>query len=1249
MVGGNSKKDSDNAKEELRASFKSGDDLEKMAILLEVIKEYEGIPTILGIAKKVGVSSNAIYSKRGNEPPKGLLARNPEFIPVFIEACNSKGANYKPEDFGIGEKADTLANRFFNANDKEKLEILLEAIRKFDEIPTTKGIAKKIGISDGSIYAKRCNRPPGGLLARNPEFQEPFNQAIINRIQTMPKELLLKDISKSNIPEEHRQAIDNKLLEIILDEIKNSEGIPTTNGIAKNIGVTYTTIYAKGGNKPVGLLARNPEFQEPFNQAIINRIQTMPKELLLKDISNSKSTIPEEHKQAIDNKLLEIILDEIKNSEGIPTKNGIAKKIGVSNGAIYAKNGNKLMGLLARNPEFIPVFIEACNAKGADYKPEDFGLLSGENKLEIKEPKDMFALGLLESDNINEDRLGLDLTNFSKEEIEIIGNILTAAKVYVKTEGNRTINAFSQWLIETYPNNKDYGTIEKSAKQLFETGSWHTMNGWLGDGKWGKFNELGEQIEVMFDEQIKQNIKDAAKIYVETDGNRSINAFSQWLVETYPNKEDYETNNKSAKQLFWTDNRETMNTWLVKTGKFSELGEQIEKDIFGIEKVEIDITDEQIKQNIRVAAKVYVETDGNRSITAFSQWLIGTYPNNKEYRTIEKSAGQLFGTDKWGTMTAWLVNGKDGKFNELGKQIEVIFDEQIKQNITMAAKVYAKTKGNRSINAFSQWLVETYPNKEDYETNNKSAKQLFGADKWNTIRNWLGNGKDGKFSELGNQIEKEIFGLSLEDNGQDTEKDPLTPDQHIGLNHTEDKPEYSQIEQTRRMQMVYARFALAVAKKYPNLFEDKYVLELARLENTLLDVLTSQNIEPTDLDSLRANKALKTKEGTYETDYNSKSFSTVFSVCSMHNNSVGKHTGLVLNEMNRIMMPGGKLVIAFPLSHTAVQNFDKVLREYGFELKSSQKVCPSVAFQKKLAELNGRKVQSKFWFEGFIHIIEKIEDVQNLNDFRGFYPAKNITDEREFNEGSITTIPQEIFDNFAKEDLVLDDLSFETSDDISMTGPVKLIFNDEFANSLGISMEHIETEVLSTEPHISSHTGERTTEAWENARKKVSKLKRKIDQNKLDPRLAVYDMYSLVMHRIGLDSKSGERKGERNLLYVDERREYINFLNGLRENIGEGIEELPPKPESMPGDGYTKGWATYLSETGVHEMLENYESKGGKDFSFRKLLNLTIALMENANNRTNVIVPTNFGDAKKRRDNKSTTKNGTIKGYKYSV
>ena len=43
--------------------------------------------------------------------------------------------------------------------------------------------------------------------------------------------------------------------------------------------------------------------------------------------------------------------------------------------------------------------------------------------------------------------------------------------------------------------------------------------------------------------------------------------------------------------------------------------------------------------------------------------------------------------------------------------------------------------------------------------------------------------------------------------------------------------------------MIYSRLAFAVVKNNKELFQDKYVLELARIKNTLLDILTLQNIE----------------------------------------------------------------------------------------------------------------------------------------------------------------------------------------------------------------------------------------------------------------------------------------------------------------------------------------------------------------------------------------------------------------------
>ncbi|MCC7570797.1 hypothetical protein KO465_05635 [Candidatus Micrarchaeota archaeon] len=931
----------------------------------------------------------------------------------------------------------SIKKRFKNANDREKLDILLEIINLFEEAPTVHTIAKNIGVSGGTIYAKKGANPSVGVLGRNPEFI----QAFIDACNSKGSNYQLYDFGIGEKPDtdssNFHKLSDEEKLNILLRTVEELETIPTINSVCKKLGVSTSTVYnLKKHGKAVGLLTRNPDFMDKFSDAVIQRIRNMPLDLFIKDISNPKPNIPEEHRKEVDLRLFEYLIKETENYDGVPSRNQISKNIGVSMGAIYLKNQKtKSSGLLARNPKFKKIFDDTIVRKINSLDEKIF--LEELSKSYPSMPKfQQYAI----------DKRIFDI--FIREMKKFEGVPIKIAVVE-----------------KMYPDNGFYQR--------------HILNG--------------------LNNAFKRN----------PDFEKEFNKFTDRKVNALSDKEFFEAISKQISDL--------------SKSPLKAIDVRLLNIILG----EIE-TCEEPKMG-EILSKL-----GHSHSTIYAKFwempIKGIFVRNPEFIPV---------------------------FNEVFRRKNSEFD-----------------------------FVE-------FRT---------------------GNDKKQK---------KEI-------------KSMLTGDEKAEI-----KNKFS--PQTIKLQKAYEKFANMVVRNNFDLFEKRYVLEIAKFERKLRDVFVEERVqvEDTDFAFVKNNLTVGEKKPEYRiSSYADKSFSTIFANNSLYAKNVIQHTGLILSEANRLLFAGGVLIITFPLTYSITKNFDELIKNCGFELEEVERFTPSNKSVKKIEDICKLFSKNEIWFGGYALYLRKTRDISCPKNFKCFYPVKLTNSEREFYKINMPEIPIEVFETMEFDTTKQNAMEpFRSRTNSSTPGKIECLFDHDFAKSLGITIEY-ENCCFVDNSRKSERTGRKIKEVEQKTNKKIKEMDNRINFGTLDVRLAVYDIYNIAMRKTGFDPVTVEKIDGSPYLYDIERKIYIDFLDSLYDRIEEGVEGLAPKPVDMPGENYQKSWDMYLLENGINEFLDAYKQRTSEEFSFKKLIILTKALLMSANKREKVISTFNGPKSEKTEFEKPDLKKG---------
>ncbi len=285
-------------------------------IILETIPSFEGIPTPFSLSKESGGPLPFSYAginrrmKKNPELQKAAERRGVE----FVENCDL--SNFRSMSIGIrpGKIRDAINRRL----DKE----ILQTIESYDGVPTLNNISKEGGgplnISFGTI-AERAQK--------NPKIEEAIDQKGLEYVRTCDRKTFDGSIAAlkwTNVPKKIKQAINERIDGIILEEIGASNGVLTMGNLSAPHGanLTYSNVLL------MKRFEENPALSKAMEQRGIAFVESCDRKTFDDSVSTIWGNVTGKVREKIDERLNENILEAIQDYPGVPTVYGLSKEGG---------------------------------------------------------------------------------------------------------------------------------------------------------------------------------------------------------------------------------------------------------------------------------------------------------------------------------------------------------------------------------------------------------------------------------------------------------------------------------------------------------------------------------------------------------------------------------------------------------------------------------------------------------------------------------------------------------------------------------------------------------------------------------------------------------------------------------------------------------------------------------------------------------------------------------------------------------
>jgi|GEM_PF-1599712 len=232
------------------------------------------------------------------------------------------------------------ADAFFPQLPKEKRELLqriLSAVDAIEELPTYSSIARGMGLP----YKNRVKF----FLKKNPKAALFVEIAIMERIRAVDEKIFLGWLEGSEMPIATSWAVDRKVAEIAAQTARKMRAIPTDASIARASGLPERRI-------------RNTRRANEWADTKIQKaagwsISHMQKSDFLRSLYVARSEIPKDTLAAIDKRLGNLIVKQIRRMDIMPTNRAIGNALGITADPIVAlgKRNAKILGKIQKAKE----------------------------------------------------------------------------------------------------------------------------------------------------------------------------------------------------------------------------------------------------------------------------------------------------------------------------------------------------------------------------------------------------------------------------------------------------------------------------------------------------------------------------------------------------------------------------------------------------------------------------------------------------------------------------------------------------------------------------------------------------------------------------------------------------------------------------------------------------------------------------------------------------------------------------------
>ncbi|MEW5996308.1 MAG: hypothetical protein AB1657_01805 [Candidatus Micrarchaeota archaeon] len=309
--------------------------------LLDAIRSCDGVPSQSNMAALFGVYSTTVMMRIRRNPAleKAMEARGREYLAGMDDEQLIRQVSVPGWITGLPDYAAEIVDSRLDAR-------ILASFEDYGDVPTAYGIARKSGLSLGSVNRR---------LRENPVIRARMEATGKAYLEGISETELLSKITTSNktgwshgLPEYARELIDKRQDDAILSRIRASEDLPNAANISAALGVGIHVVMDR--------MEENSAIEKELEKKCLALIESFSNPQIVRVvIFHGYSHAPESVKQAIYARVDAILKDAITGYAGTPTLVGLAKATGLSTRTISVRieeNAELMEAVAARSMFF---------------------------------------------------------------------------------------------------------------------------------------------------------------------------------------------------------------------------------------------------------------------------------------------------------------------------------------------------------------------------------------------------------------------------------------------------------------------------------------------------------------------------------------------------------------------------------------------------------------------------------------------------------------------------------------------------------------------------------------------------------------------------------------------------------------------------------------------------------------------------------------------------------------------------------
>ena len=305
------------------------------AILSRTLESYGDFPTPTAISRIVERAVATVISAIERNPELGEMLERKQLD--YIHSLSDQQILAKASEEVMASYIKGNAKKLFEDRFNE---IVLRAIRGYDGVPTDTTIATSLGLGVGPITRKK-DQFNAAMEARGREYLSSLSDADIAQKYS--------EGFTTHIPDYAKQVIYKRIQEMVERAIRECTGVPHPQSIGEAAGIRSQRIPEILDKKPALKLAMERRGRE--------NIEKFSREEIL-EMSSRKgwfAGLPDYAQNAIWARLDDIIIEAIRNYEGVPTGRSIGRAIDKSAAAVQFRF------------EHNPALVDELEKRGREY------------------------------------------------------------------------------------------------------------------------------------------------------------------------------------------------------------------------------------------------------------------------------------------------------------------------------------------------------------------------------------------------------------------------------------------------------------------------------------------------------------------------------------------------------------------------------------------------------------------------------------------------------------------------------------------------------------------------------------------------------------------------------------------------------------------------------------------------------------------------------------------------------------------